>query len=223
MVSTSLCGDGYALAAQSGNMANIAMLSWQADGPLGSPITKQAGHRTGAWRDLETLVALAPDTLLLGPGERIDAALLPGTEVVALDWVEDVEGINANLAKLGAEPLRIDAMPPAKRVLYLSRAGGTAGTGTYVDAAIRLAGGTNIVDRPGWFTPDPEWVVAQDPDVVVTSFFGGYESVNASGLRNRAVAEFIADTPRIDVPGRLWPCGGPGLAEAVDIIKKGLE
>lgn len=214
LVSTSLCGDGYALAAG----VEIAQLSWQADGPLGS----NPGLPSGAWADAEMLVAVQPERLLLGPGERVAEGLLPETDIVQLDWVETVGGINFNLAKLGGDPISSGAETSGKRVLYLSRAGGTAGAGTFVDEAIRLAGATNIVTTPGWFTPDPEWVVAQDPDIIVTSFYGGYESVNATGVRNRAVAEFIAAHPRIDVPGRLWPCGGPGLANAVEIIRDGL-
>jgi len=44
-------------------------------------------------------------------------------------------------------------------ILYLSASGGTAGSGTYVDAAIRAAGGTNIITMPGWHTPSIESLV----------------------------------------------------------------
>ena len=223
IVSTSLCGDGYARASG----GELAALSWQSDGPLGSGWT---GLKASA--DAEALVAMQPDVLLLGPGERVREALLPGTDVIRLDWTESLEGVGANLARLpGAvsEPRAPDADPvrpatggPEKTVLYLSRSGGTAGPGTYVDAAIRLAGGRNLVTTPGWFTPDPEWIVAQDPDVVLLSFLDAYESVNATLVRNRAVAEFVATRPTIEVPGRLWPCAGPGLDEAVQIIRDGL-
>ena len=208
--------------------AELRALSWQSDGPLGSG---WRGPKASA--DAEVLVAMRPEMLLLGPGETVREEMLPGTQVVSLNWVEDVEGIRGNLdlvPGLVPGPLSITHNlerprdePGDKSVLYLSRAGGTAGPGTYVDEAIRLAGGINLVDQPGWFTPDPEWIVAQNPDVVLTSFFDAYESVNAPTVRNRAVRKWMAGRERIDVPGKLWPCAGPGLGEAVQLIADGLE
>ena len=213
-----MCGDAYLLA--SGR--DVAALSWQSDGPLGSGWN---GRKASA--DAETLVAMAPDTLLIGPGETVREGLLPDTEIVRLDWAEDIEGVKANFDKLSVSGFRTDATSEpaadAPTVLYLSRAGGTAGPGTYVDAAIAAAGGRNAVGSPGWFTPDPEWIVSQDPDVVVVSFLDAYESVNAPLARNRAVARWLEARAVVEVPGRLWPCAGPGLAEAVRLIGEGVQ
>ena len=207
--------------------AEIAALSWQSDGPLGS-----GWQGPKASVGIERLVAMQPEMLLLGPGESVDETLLPDTRIVSLEWAEDWQGVQRNVSGIsegvgeGRSKVEQIGDRPAEtgrpRVLYLSRAGGTAGPGTYVDEAIRLAGGANIVSEPGWFTPDPEWVVAQEPDVIVTSFFDAYESVNAPAVRNRAVARFIADHPRIDVPGRMWPCAGPGLTHVVETISENL-
>ena len=170
---------------------------------------------------------LAPDVLLIGPGETVREELLPDTEIVRLDWVEDFAGVEANVEKLSASGhqvvLNTKSAVDAPTVLYLSRAGGTAGPGTYVDAAIRAAGARNAVTQPGWFTPDPEWVVAQQPDVVVLSFLDAYESVNAPLARNRAVARWLEGREVVEVPGKLWPCAGPGLAEAVRLIAEAVE
>ena len=206
------------------------MLSWQSDGPLGSG---WEGPKASA--DIERLVVMSPEVLLLGPGESVREELLPGAEIIRLEWAEDLEGVDANINRFpGPEPeprSELNDIPKpevglgnaGKTVLYLSRAGGTAGPGTYVDEAIRLAGGTNLVTEPGWFSPDPEWIVSQTPDVVLTSFFDAYESVNAPLARNRAVRTWMEGRERIDIPGRLWPCAGPGLEEAVRIIADGLE
>ena len=228
IVSTSLCGDSYVLAGG----ADVAALSWQSGGPLGSG---WGGLKASA--DPERLVALQPEVLVLGPGESVRDGVLPNTEIIRLDWVEDWEGVKTNsslvAATAGTQHMAEGApsLDPGLRrdkrehvsILYLSRAGGTAGPGTYVDAAIRMAGGRNIVTTPGWSTPDPEWILAQDPDVVLTSFFAAYESVNAPVARPGAVRSFVSARRRIDVPGRLWPCAGPGLIGAAELISAGLD
>ena len=241
MVSTSLCGDTYT------DGLEVAALSWQSGGPLSART-----HPRQAWADAEVLVAMRPEVLLLGPGEVVREEVLPGTEVVRLDWAEDVEGVESNLRKLGALPGSTrdlglaehsnrasqpdQTCPPQDKpetpgrargcgadVLYLSPAGGTAGPGTYVHEAIRLAGARNLVSTPGWHTPDPEWLVSQDPDVVLLSFRDAYPSVNTPTVRNRAVAAWVAEREVVEVPGALWPCAGPGLAEAVEIIAEGVR
>ena len=169
---------------------------------------------------------MRPEVVLLGPGESVREEVMPDTEVVRLDWAEDVEGVRANRAKLSAFPdLRQAAQHPESgvSVLYLSPAGGTAGPGTYVDEAIRLAGARNLVTTPGWHTPDPEWLVGEDPDVVLLSFRDAYPSVNTPTVRNRAVAAWVAERRTVEVPGALWPCAGPGLVEAVEIIAEGVR
>jgi len=173
---------------------------------------------------------MQPEILVLGPSEHVRDAMLPNTQIVSLDWVEDWDGVLKNVYKIpGLDPgpaevaTQVRNSDNQKSVLYLSRSGGTAGPGTYVDAAIQMAGGENIVTTPGWFTPDPEWIIAQKPDVILTSFFDAYESVNATGLRNAAIAEFITQHQRVDIPGALWPCAGPGLAEAAALIREGVE
>ena len=227
IVSTSLCGDTYVLAGG----GEIAALSWQSDGPL----SRASGNYLKASSDPEVLVAMQPEVLVLGPGEVVREGLLEGSEIISLDWVESWEGVIANTNKvpgpdpgppkseLGGPGSEAGDLLSRSSILYLSRSGGTAGPGTYVDVAITAAGGRNIVEQSGWFTPDPEWIVAQNPDVVVTSFFEGYESVNAGGLRNKAVVEFIADRTRVDVPGALWPCAGPGMIDAVELIAEAIE
>ncbi len=230
IVSTALCADTYVLAAAAPHQ--IAALSWQADDAL-SLAAPDLRIRAKARDDAEVLLALKPDLVVFGPGEGAKTAPLlaqNGIATITLNWVENFDGIQSNQAVL-ASALGQAAPPSAHKpadptglsVLYLSRAGGSAGPGTYVDAAIRAAGGRNIITTPGWHTPPLEALIPLKPDLIVTSFFqSGYESVNDTGLRHPVLRRKLNSVPRLDIPGSLWPCAGPGLATASEMIQSKL-
>jgi len=132
-------------------------------------------------------------------------------------------GAGSNLGKIQSDAGTMSKKSGVK-ILYLSASGATAGPGTYIDAAIRRAGGINIMTTPGWHTPDIEALVGLEPDLVITSFFkDGYASVNGAGLNNKVLQDKISKTAHVNVPGKLWPCAGPGLYAATDIIAKAVE
>lgn len=237
VVSTSLCGDTYLLTL--GINDEIAALSWQADDALSSTPENMRDHPK-AWDDAERLLALRPTLVVFGPGQgRTAKPLLDKTGIfyINLTWGEDFPSVDNNY-KILREALHIseiqkqDAKPSLIKnhttrnptILYLSSAGGTAGPGTYLDAAIQAANGHNIITKPGWHTPDPETIAGLNPDLIVTSFFkDGYASVNQAGLRNTVLQKKLETTPTINVSGKLWPCAGPGMFEATNIIAKAIE
>lgn len=244
IASTSLCGDSYVLALAPDH---AAALSWQSRGAL-SRTPEHMQVLPQIWDNPETLVNTDADLILLGPGEGASAAdLLSKTDIKthALIWGEDFKSIMENIslfgdaakqngradtlnsdikARLSALKARNDKRAYRQKVLYISRSGGSAGPGTFIDEAITAAGGQNIITTPGWHTPDPEFLLSLNPDVILTSFYAqGYESVQAKALRHALTARFIADHPNIDVPGALWPCAGPGLIEAAELIADGLD
>lgn len=234
--STSLCGDTYILALAPDHASH---LSWQSRAPLsGANAAQRQLPQLSA--DPERLVQTKTDVLLLGPGE---AHMAKYTDIPTLDlrWGEDFKTLFENAAhiteklKTGDDIIQawqgrldaIDAQLATRNtqpsVLYLSRAGGSAGTGTFVDAVIKRAGGRNVITIAGWVTPDPEIILQLNPDIILTSYFHqGYESVQAQALRNAALRDFIAARPSVDIPGRLWPCAGPGLIEATEILSDAL-
>ncbi len=229
VVSTSLCGDTYVLVGVPHD--NITALSWQS-GDNVSTAPDSFKDKPKASDGAETLLALNPTLVVFGPGEGNAAKPLldkRGIIHVNLVWGESLESVSVNMNIL-ADALQLD--PPARDVvqhlpndrlrptiLYLSASGGTAGPGTYVDAAIVAAGGENIITTQGWHTPSIESLVALNPDLIVTSFFkDGYASVNEAGLRNKVLQDKIKSIPRVNVPGKLWPCAGPGLYKAANII-----
>ncbi len=82
----------------------------------------------------------------------------------------------------------------------------------------------NIAKAAGWFTPDPEEIIAYEPDLIITSYFkNGYESVQSTAVRNKTVQRFIAGHPSTEIDGKLWPCAGPGLIEAAELIAKAID
>ncbi|MCF6275182.1 MAG: ABC transporter substrate-binding protein, partial [Robiginitomaculum sp.] len=232
VVSTSLCGDAYVLSMVAEE--DIAALSWQSGDTLSTaPVSFK--DKPKARDDIETLLTLNPSLVVFGPGEGVAAKPLldkRGIKYVSLAWGEDFEAVQKNMDLLVSAAYRdtvqaniIQRLPRERAsILYLSASGGTAGSGTYVDAAIKSAGGRNIIATGGWHTPSIESLVALNPDLIITSFFkDGYASVNASGLRNKVLQDKIKTIPRVNVPGKLWPCAGPGLYAATDIIAKAIE
>lgn len=232
IVSTSLCGDSYVL--EKIPHDQITALSWQSGSALSlTPLELQ--NRPTANDDLERLLALNPTLVVFGPGEGIKAAPIlkkAGIQSLQIGWGENLDDVNANREKLanslGYEiefeivntPIFIN--PP--KVLYLSRAGGTAGPGTYVNAAIEAAGGLNIIETSGWHTPDPETLALLTPDLIITSFFEqGYESINANGMRHHLLKDKLDSTPNVNIPGALWPCAGPGLSTATRMINTAIN
>ncbi len=227
VVSTSLCADAYVLAAVPD--ANIAALSWQS-GDAVSTAPQSWRAKPKAWDDGEALLALKPTLVVFGPGEGMRAKPVldqQGIKYVNLAWGEDFQVLVQNQTML-ANAVHKPVPPTVNfkrtstgrvKTLYLSAAGATAGPGTYVDAVIVAAGGLNIITTLGWHRPDAEILVGLKPDLIVTSFFkDGYTSVNGAGLHNKVLQDKIKSTPHINVPGKLWPCAGPGLYEARDII-----
>lgn len=239
--STSLCGDSYVLALAPDQ---VRALSWQSRTAL-SLATEAQRQLPQVWNDPESLLGIKNDIIIFGPGEGKFKDRL-STPSFVLSWGEDFDAVFENLARIEArlgqetsvtaqlrarlaqvkasaeQRARMNA--PRPRILYLSRSGGTAGAGTFVDAAIKAAGGLNIAPHAGWSTPEPETLLALTPDLILTSYFeSGYESVQASAVRHAAVRKFVDSKPAVNIPGALWPCAGPGLVTAAEQISKAIE
>jgi len=237
IASTSLCGDSY-LQALAPN--HISALSWQSRSAL-SRATPEQHRLPQLWDDPEALLNAEADIILFGSGEGQFSNKLD-IKSVTLIWGEDFETIQSNAESINAalslpsdipkgwtqriETLKRRAAKRSNRpkILYLSRSGGSAGKDTLVDAAIKAAGGENAVQNSGWITPDPEDIIAYEPDLIITSFFkNGYESVQSTALRNKVVQRYISKHPSIGIDGNLWPCAGPGLIDAAELIADAID
>jgi len=230
--STSLCGDAYlrALAAD-----DLAALSWQSRSQL-SRASEAERALPQIWDDPEVLLGQKLSHVVFGPGEGYKSAqfLSPDTGKSHLVWTEDFGGVYANLEKLAADidqsagPAILDVQrrlaalqkPRLKpKILYLTRSGGTGGPGTYADAVIRAAGGENIISSDGWSGTEIETLMGLKPDLILTSYFeDGYDSVNSNPVRHQAFKNYIADYPRLEIPGSLWPCAGPDMIIVAEML-----
>lgn len=218
--STSLCADSYLIALAPDR---IGALSWQAGSALSTADATMAA-RPRLWASREILAG-TDMALVSGPGDPTYGR----GNTLSLTWGEDFDTVQANVQALSdrfdLDRAGFDAAlsdlaslphpdtPP--RILYLSRSGGSAGPGTFVDAVITAAGGVNANATPGWHTPAVERTLQYDPDLIVTSFFGSnYAGISDRAVRHSALRRYLADRPRLDIPGKLWPCAGPGLIDA---------
>jgi iron complex transport system substrate-binding protein len=201
--STSLCADSYLLALAPNR---IGALSWQAGSAL-STAEPSMESLPRLWASREVLAGTTLP-LVTGPGDPDFGR----ANTAALTWGDNFDtAFQADIASLST--LDTPSMPP--RVLYLSRSGGSAGPGTFIDAVITAAGGVNANETPGWHTPAVERTLQFNPDLIVTSFFGSnYAGVSDRAVRHSALRRYLAERPRVDIPGKLWLCAGPGLIEA---------
>jgi len=226
IVSTTLCADGY-LHSLPEIEPRLAALSWQSQ----SNLSQTPDHL----RDLPQ-TSEAPESLMKWKG-TLQITATPGPGQIDLSWGEDFETVWRNYAKLStalgvgdpseafkARLREIKKPEEAPRILYLDRSGATAGPGTFVNAVIEAAGGMNIIENPGWQSPDTETLIRLKPDIILTSFMGSdYVGVNDRTSRHAALAEKISALPVIDMPGRLWPCAGPGLIEATERLSQEMQ
>ncbi|WP_417496433.1 ABC transporter substrate-binding protein [Maricaulis sp.] len=248
IVSASLCADAYVLALEP--VAGIQALSWQVDQPI-SAAPDWARQLPRAWPDAERLFALDPAFVVFGAGEGGRSRVMlerSGYQSFELAWAEDFDGVRGNLLALGAmlgreieaaaavealderlaeleqRSVRRGAIPG---VAYLSASGGSAGSGTYVDAAIKAAGGRNAVAGSGvtgWGRSDPELALTLEADIILTSYFtDGFAGTLSRATRHHAYRRLLDSAGRVDIASANWPCAGPHLIDAAEAIADALD
>lgn len=225
IVSTTLCADGY-LHKLSGIEPRLAALSWQSRSAL-SQTPEHLKALPQADNDQERRLNWSQATQISSAGGGGD---------IDLQWGEDFETVWKNFhilstklnvpnptasLKFRLKSIQQPAISP--RILYLNRSGGTAGPRTFVDAVIKAAGGINIIETPGWQSPDTETLIRLQPDIILTSFTqSDYAGVNDRTLRHEALADKIKSVSLIDIPGRYWTCAGPGLVDATEQLNQAM-
>ncbi len=114
-----------------------------------------------------------------------------------------------------------------KRALFYQPRGYTSGLNTLQDEALRLAGWINVSAEAGirgYGRIDLETLLRQRPEQFFTSPYApGTESLAQRQLRHPALLHVTGGKPMISLDYRLWICGGPMIAEAVERLAEAHE
>ncbi len=245
-VSLDYCADQYLLAVA--DRAQVLGLSRDAGERFSFYRERAAGLPQFAGSTEEILV-LAPDLVVRywGGGPQLAAILKrAGIDLVSGDFGGDFETLFANMTRIGSAlgqgarsralaadyRRRLQALrnrPNSRlRAIYLTPSGSTAGIGTFVDNAIRLAGFISMADElevTGWRTLPAEKLVLRPPDVVIAGFYdmSAAARYNWSVSRHNRIAGFLADLPTIHVPARFLACNGLFAIDAAEHIRRAGE
>lgn len=242
VVSLNLCSD-QAVMALLPRQRIVGLSRWAADPHL-SAVAEQAKGLPTLSASAETVLLSNATTVVTGTyGDGKTLALLQrlGVRVIrvpAADSFPEVMTALRTAADDLGEPARgealtvelqgrldhLSAQSPEHRPLaaYYRPDGGTAGRGTSVDAAMSAAGYRNLaaeLGKQGWTGLDLETLLLHPPEVIITSFFDGRPwSLHDSFAHHPVFRAALERTRVIDIPGRLWSCGGWPLIDAAETL-----
>ncbi len=237
VVSINVCTDQLAmLLADKGQLQSV---SYFARDPLLSVMSGQAASLPVNHAQAEEVFLMKPDLVLAGTfSSRATVGLLRelGVRVEEFAPARSFADIFAHLERMGAllgreEKARaeISSMkarlaaiqtPQRKRSIALYYANSyTAGRGTLIDDAVRLAGLDNMasamgVDGPA-FIP-LELLVMEKPDILVRSERDRAPSLAKQNFEHPALRALERETEALSLADNLTVCGGPFSVEAVE-------
>ena len=233
IVSLDYCADQYVLGLA--DRSRILALSPDAAESFSYLRATAAGMPTIRPR-AEQVLALRPDLVVrsYGGGPRIRALLeRAGVSVLEIQYAPDIAAVRATVrhaaAGLGV-PARgelliadMDARleraheSSTRTALYLTPAGVSAGSGTFVHHLIEAAGLGNFDDRSGWRSIPLERLAYESPDVYAVAAFGATNHENAwTPFRHPVATERVAAGPALRIEGATTACSGWFLADAVE-------
>jgi iron complex transport system substrate-binding protein len=247
VVSLNICTDELVL--RLADRSRIASVSWLARDPATSNVTALAAHVPINYGLAEEVLPLGPDLVLAGTyTTRLAAALLQraGVPLATFDVahsLDEARGQIRTVAKLLGEAERGERLiaaiesslvgasprpaPVSLKAAVLGPNGFTVGAGTLADEIIRRAGLDNIGARLGigrYGGVPLETVVAHAVDVlIVSSSHDGPPSLATELLRHPILGKVSGRTHAVVLPSRLWNCPGPGIAEAVETLRRAAE
>jgi len=242
LVSIDFCADQYLLGLA--RPAEIKAVSFEAAGPR-SYYGKRATGLATIKGSMEEILLLRPSMVLrTWRGGTRAKEIMDRAHIVSFQ-APFASGIDGNIRSFLAVGERIGKVAEAKafvaenmkrievlrgaprstlKAVYLTPSGFTAGTGTFVDDIIKIAGFETVAAEAGinFWTPLPlEKIIMSPPDFVVATFFGD-EDVHVShwssgrhGIYNR----LMGSLPTIHVPSRYLSCGGAFAADAAEFIR----
>lgn len=244
VASIGLCADQAVVALL--DDSRIAALSPQARDPQMSVVADRAAHLPTIAPSAEAVLMTGADIVAANYyGEIKTITMLErlGVRVIRVPSAETFDEVASALTDVGeqleasdraraladdivARQQALKASWPAEPILaaYYRPDGGSAGAGTFVSGAMAAAGWLSLathLGHRGWDRLDLETLVMNRPKAFVASFFanGAFSARRAFG-RHPIMHRLMTEIPVIDVPGRLWSCGGWPLIEAAEFMSK---
>jgi iron complex transport system substrate-binding protein len=244
IVSINLCTDQLLLMlAAPERIASVTALAAEPDSSFMAAEAK--GHKTNVGL-AEEVLSLKPDLVLAGShSNRATIKLLRklGFRVEQIPMASDIAGIRDNVRRV-AELLgeqergeqiiqRMDARIAAvakqfrsaeKKALFYQPRGYTSGSGTLQDEALRLAGWRNVAAESGikgYGVIGMEQLLHAEPQQIFTSTYApGTHSVAQRNLSHPALKRITGGRPSKEIGFRYWICGGPMVADAVELLAR---
>jgi iron complex transport system substrate-binding protein len=239
IVSLNLCTDELLL--RLADPAKVASVTWLSRDPSGSNVAGLAAQVPINHGLVEQIIAADPDLVLAGAfTTRIAVGMLKRTTipvvefsvprslddvrrqiraVAALVQAEDrgkqlIDEIDRRIAAIAVKPR---SMRPTAVVLNPN--GATVGQDTLANQIMTAAGLDNIaarLDIDNYGQIPLEVVALHEVDVMIVSASRDGPPSKATELLSHPVLSKLTRTRIVVLPGRLWNCGGPGVAEAVE-------
>ncbi len=246
VVSVNLCTDQLLL--MLGEPEQIASVSHLALEPNSSYMARQAGSYPINHGKAEEILALKPDLIVAGAyTDRSLIALLKklGYRVEQFPLSSNIGDIRDNIRLMArligreteGEALvtgmdrRLErvrqhrpAVPP--RAAFYQPNGYTGGIDTLQHSALELAGWENIAASEGvvgYGTIDLERLVLARPEQLFTSSYApGTRSRGQDQLEHPVLRRLTRGRAPVEVGYKYWICGGPMIADAVEILHRSL-
>ncbi len=242
IVSTNLCTDQLLLLLA--EPERIASISYLALEPDSSYMHQEAAGYQVNHAEVEELLALNPDLIVAGSFTQDNMIRLMrrlGHQVEVFYPTSSIQEIRTNIrrmAKLLGRETRgeeiIDQMDrrinrvteqsfgEALPALFYQPRGYTSGSNTVQNEALALAGWSNISAEHGivgYGNIDLETVLLAKPAQFFTSAYApGSNSLAQRQLNHPAVQMISNGRPMVNIDYRYWICGGPMIAEAIEIL-----
>ncbi|MEI7885710.1 MAG: ABC transporter substrate-binding protein [Clostridia bacterium] len=103
----------------------------------------------------------------------------------------------------------------------------TAGKNTFIDEAITLAGGKNVVTLDGWTEYSKEQLLTDEPDLLISAKFSSDAGETLASVKNNEIFKNLAcvknDKVYLMKDDNLISRGGPRIVLAIEEIRQALE
>ena len=240
VVSLNLCADELAL--RLADPGVVKSVTWLAQDPRNANLAEEAAALPANDGHAEEALAYDPDLVLVGPfTDPASIALLRqvGAPVVEVGAPQTLDGVRRQIRDLAAalgEPRRGEALianmearlarvavdPSRSRLkaVVLRPNGFTVGPGSLVDEILTRAGLDNLAARLDIAADEQvplEVVALLGADLLILDRDGSAApSLADAALDHPAIAALARRMTVTSLPARLWTCGGPEVAEAVE-------